>query len=132
MIGIGQTKFNYESASPRIYAQVKSYYWRISFFDENFQLIKFSNFRNLTYLKRRIKNADDRWLWEFLTLGGFEDVINACEKSFQDWILTSWDRTLVAFDEAWEIRMGGQKKILASELKQFYLSKCVWYFTATE
>ena len=22
--------------------------------------------------------------------------------------------------------MGGQKKILASELKQFYLSKCVW------
>ena len=50
----------------------------------NFQLIKFSNFRNLTYLKRRIKTADDRWLWEFLTLGGFEDVISACEKSFQE------------------------------------------------
>ena len=49
------------------------------------QLIKFSNFRNLTYLKRRIKTADDRWLWEFLTLGGFEDVISACEKSFQEW-----------------------------------------------
>ena len=94
MIGIGQTKFNYESASPRIYAQVKNL--NLSFLNENifdgyfqikkinFQLIKFSNFRNLTYLKRRIKTADDRWLWEFLTLGGFEDVISACEKSFQE------------------------------------------------
>ena len=38
--------------------------------------IRFPNFRNLSYLKKRMENATDRWLWEFLSLGGFEGLVS--------------------------------------------------------
>ena len=58
MIGIGNAEHDFEYATPKVFSV----------------LIKFPNYRNLCYLKKRMKTASDRWLFEFLTLGGFEGI----------------------------------------------------------
>ena len=56
MLGLGGAQFDFSEADPRAFAI----------------LMRFPNLRNLCYLKRRMETASDKWLWEFLTLGGFE------------------------------------------------------------